>query len=368
MKCAFCLKDYEPISGSTFCSKGCGQKDWRKRNGKVFEPFTKNCEHCDKEFVAERKNAKFCSRECTKTGNNRRIVLVKNEKIREQYSDLPECKICKYQARALHSHVLNHHNLTVDQYKIQFQCTDNDLYHESYTNQLSERVQGENNPAFDHGGKFSPFSKKFVNYNGFTNDEIETSIQELIDTANQTKSNNNSHTTRLDYYTSRGYTEEQAKELLSERQTTFSLEKCIEKHGKNGFNVWQQRQFKWLNNFPKQNYSKISQEMFRLITEKLNDPENVRFATNDPDIKNNEKILKLGCGVVKLDFFYHDKIIEFDGDYWHGEERGNKIRDEIREEAIKIAFPEFKILHILERDYKKNPELTVQQCLEFLNS
>jgi very-short-patch-repair endonuclease len=66
--------------------------------------------------------------------------------------------------------------------------------------------------------------------------------------------------------------------------------------------------------------------------------------------------------------FYHKpskSIIEFDGDYWHGEKRGNKKRDADRD-AILIK-EGFRILHIRERDYKADPIKIVKDCVEFLN-
>ena len=55
----------------------------------------------------------------------------------------------------------------------------------------------------------------------------------------------NSDTTIM-YYTTRGYSEDEAIELQSERQKTFSLEKCINKLGElDGTLRWSERQEKW---------------------------------------------------------------------------------------------------------------------------
>jgi hypothetical protein len=66
--------------------------------------------------------------------------------------------------------------------------------------------------------------------------------------------------------------EEEAKKALSERQTTFTLAKCILKYGEEtGKQRWSDRQAKWMKNFPKSNFSKISQTLFWSIYElKLN--------------------------------------------------------------------------------------------------
>lgn len=50
----------------------------------------------------------------------------------------------------------------------------------------------------------------------------------------------------IDYYKEQGHTEEEAKKLLSDRQSTFSFEKCIEKYGEIEGNIkFNDRQEKW---------------------------------------------------------------------------------------------------------------------------
>ena len=58
------------------------------------------------------------------------------------------------------------------------------------------------------------------------------------------------------------------------------------------------------------------------------------------------------------------KIIEFDGDYWHSEARGNVQRDHDRDEILKNEG--FDILRIGEREYKENKRATIEKCLNFL--
>lgn len=52
----------------------------------------------------------------------------------------------------------------------------------------------------------------------------------------------------IEYYLDRGFSEDEAKIKIKERQRTFTLEKCKEKHGDElGFEIWKQRQEKWVN-------------------------------------------------------------------------------------------------------------------------
>ena len=68
------------------------------------------------------------------------------------------------------------------------------------------------------------------------------------DDQQKTRTKNNNNTSTIEFYTSRGHSIESAEKFLSERQTTFSLEKCIKKYGEQeGFIVWQERQNKWQN-------------------------------------------------------------------------------------------------------------------------
>lgn len=58
--------------------------------------------------------------------------------------------------------------------------------------------------------------------------------------------------TKIEYWIAKGLTEKEAKEKISERQSTFSYEKCIEKYGKTeGYVVWLKRQKKWKNSLIK---------------------------------------------------------------------------------------------------------------------
>lgn len=53
-------------------------------------------------------------------------------------------------------------------------------------------------------------------------------------------------TTQIGFYVKHGYSEKEANEILSKRQSTFSYTKCIEKYGdEEGHNIWKERQEKW---------------------------------------------------------------------------------------------------------------------------
>ena len=118
--------------------------------------------------------------------------------------------------------------------------------------------------------------------------------------------------TSIEYYLKQGYSEAESKKLLSERQSTFTLEKCIKKYGDlKGQKKWKKRQEKWssslLNNGNlKIGYSKVSQDLFDKICDSLD--ENIFYGR-----KNNEISLTNGKRGFLYDFvdLKNKKIIKW---------------------------------------------------------
>lgn len=260
--------------------------------------------------------------------------------------------------------------------------------HPEDTDKFYEEVLMKRNAYAGHGGELSPWSKDFKAYSGMTDKEKTTAIRQKTfckdrDDYDELKKN---HNCNLEYYLNLGMSEEDAKTALKARQSTFSLEKCIEKYGEEaGRERFAERQRKWLNsldtpeNIEKmkagqlkgfkatmgKGYSEISQKLFNEIRNRLPNLE-MLYATN-----GGEYIVD--CSPVKhpmLDFYIPSKKcwIEFDGDYWHGEKRGNQERDRKREEAIKKSIPDIKLLRIRERDYKNTPDSIITECISWINS
>jgi very-short-patch-repair endonuclease/uncharacterized protein YaeQ len=205
------------------------------------------------------------------------------------------------------------------------------------------------------------------------------------------------YTTKIEYYLDRGYSEEEAKKRLTERQQTFSLEKCIEKYGEsNGQKIWLDRQLKWMNtmnnksdvekmdilkrksSFCKRNYSIVSQRLFWLIYNRLDSKSDVFFKE-----LNYEFIISESKTFI-YDFVYkiNKKIIEFNGDYWHcnpikyNENYYHKhlkmyAKERWYNDKMRIEFTEslgYQVLTIWESEYRKNTDVTLQKCLDFLNN
>ena len=123
-------------------------------------------------------------------------------------------------------------------------------------------------------------------------------------------------------------------------------------------------------------YSKVSQKLFDELLEFISDKENVHYA-----LHNGEVSIKTNDAKAYLaDFTYHNKIIEFNGTYWHADPRNYKDDDLIRENVTakdihdfdKMKLSVFKkhgydVLVIWESDYMLDQKGTINKCLEFLN-
>jgi very-short-patch-repair endonuclease len=281
------------------------------------------------------------------------------------------CKLCGLISHDLTAHILKKHKLNIEEYKTLY----GPVRSAKYLREQSERISGDKNPAFNHGGKFSSLSVNFIYADKVNKDEIIEKI------SNSIKTNGNNSTT-LNYWLKQGFSEEESRQKLSERQTTFSLEKCILKYGEvEGRKRWVDRQKKWLDSTKEsrmKGFSEISQELFWLIFEKLDDnkKDNIYFAQLSPnkfkDISgvNYEYTIKLATRALLPDFLdiKTKKIIEFDGTYWHGKHKikyPNRLRDDVRDELLMAEG--YQVLHIKEEEYKKSPNFIVNTCLEFLN-
>ena len=375
--CEFCKADFVCKSTKAlFCGTICKQANLRAIKKQSSPILEKQCRYCDTVFFPKKKSAMFCCLRCQQ-------LNMRSKKIVDEVGMVP-CLICGMKANCLTSHILKIHKMSIEEYKTQYNSP---IRSEKYLQEQSSRISGDKNPAYQHGGKFSALSDKFI----YANTTNKSAVVAKISKAN--KENGNTSSTLI-YWTKQGYTEAEAKEKLSQRQTTFSLDICIQKYGEiEGKKRWNDRQEKWQESIntklPEElerinrakmcngrGYSKISQKMFIAIYEATKEiyprPYFATFTDKKEiiDSKDNHPEWFHISGTGKKFFFdYYVKetksIIEFDGDYWHGEKRGNQKRDADRE-AILIA-EGFRIFHVLERDYKADPEKIITQCVEFLN-
>jgi hypothetical protein len=192
----------------------------------------------------------------------------------------------------------------------------------------------------------------------------------------------------LEYWLNKGYSESEAKIKLSQRQSTFTLEKCIQKYGEeDGKKRFIERQVKWQktlykNGKLKSGYSEASQELFHKLIENVdvNDVNYFLFAK-----KGGEFVLSDDNGFYRYDFtdLKNKKIIEYNGDDYHGnpniynqDDYPNPFRKELtakdiwdKDERKKLIANNkgFEVLVVWDSEYKKNKQEIIDKCKEFLN-
>lgn len=188
--------------------------------------------------------------------------------------------------------------------------------------------------------------------------------------------------TNIEYYLNQGMSEDDAKEALRKRQATFSLYKCIKKYGEEkGLEIFNKRQKIWNKNMQKTykngkyTQSPIAKKLFEEIIN--------RIEINHDDIIEEKYIFNdnLHKGYL-FDFSYKNKLIEFNGDYWHANPTKYKETDFIKAknqsakqiweyDKIKIEtakLQNFKVLIIWESEYNENKEKTIQKCIDFIKN
>lgn len=288
-------------------------------------------------------------------------------------TDAIACVICGHLAHELMTHLRIDHNLTAQQYKDTYNLP---VFSPSQFKKKSELIKGDKNPAKGHGGRLSPFSDKFLKGND--------KVAETKKKAKQTLKDNHGHTTTIEYWLKQGYNEDEAKLKLSERQSTFSLEKCIAKHGKEkGIEVWQLRQDNW----QKKLKAKPFEEIQRINRLKMSNGCSVSKAETELAntlINHGFNVLTQQCVDKKYGFIYdilfENKIIEYHGDYWHA--NPNKYNVDFFNKSSEMSAQQiwdkdmlkletankngFDVLTVWENDYKTNKDETIQKCLTFL--
>jgi very-short-patch-repair endonuclease len=311
---------------------------------------------CDTEFTSVR-TATCCSERC------RQISRSNNKLTGVAGYDYIQCPICKQRVRQItQRHAQTHgytdaadmaHNLSIPNITCE---------------KIRERVQGVNNPGYNHGGKFSKFSKNFVH--GY-----DTAWHQQWASDHSKFRNENKHLfkTNIEYWIDKsGGNPELAEQLYKDFQVR-NLDYFVDKYGTaEGKIRHQQKIEKWIKSMPKCNFSMVSQTLFDCIMERYAHDGNIYYATYNRDnmtaYENKEYRLKVEGSYVLPDFIdlTKRKIIEFDGDYWHSEAKVNPAREQLREE--KIRNEGYDILRVREQDYKHNAEQVIQECLNFLTA
>lgn len=304
-----------------FCSVDCRNDNYAKQRNANKKIIESNCLYCDKTI---HHRGKFCSERCCTAHRNEQKYEGKIENI--DYIRCPVCnqKVGEISAGHAKMHGFNTPTELANKYGLK----------NTKCQRSIDRFAGKNNPGYQHGGLLSPFSKN------------NTNITEEERLENQRKALKNAEGTRpneIQSWLNKGYTEEEARALVSKRQAT-----------NNGLG-----------------WSKISQRMFWSIYNSLENKNNIFFATKDEnnnldETSNYELKLTFPQRTIIPDFINTETkhVIEFDGDYWHRED----MRD-LSKEIEKVNILEqngYKVLRIKECDYTNNPNGEIEKCIKFL--
>ncbi len=196
--------------------------------------------------------------------------------------------------------------------------------------------------------------------------------------------------TNLQYWLNKGYSEQEAIIKRKEKQTTFSLDICIQKYGEEeGKKRFTERQNKWNKSLStggklKIGYSKISQELFYKLLENYGvyDRDEVYFATHNKEYR----LQKEDGGIWLYDFtdLKNKKIIEFNGDMYHGNPNKYKaddyphpfrknitaqdMWDKDKQKKLLAEQNGFEVLVIWDSEYRWGvKEKIINKCIAFLN-
>lgn len=350
----------------------------------------KECKYCKGEVKSKSNNAKFCSIECrdkSKFEEKQRELLKGIEGydyVIDQWNGYATTRVYGHWFKSMHP------NKTIEEYKQEFpnvklQCdrlnkkNGQHMKDEKYREAQRQKMLGENNP--NHSTKTtkeqrrakSPFSKKFK---GYKSEEDRQKFIKSVDYGSIKKSSD------LEWWIEKcDGNIEQAEKLYKERQATFTLEKCIKKYGKKqGTKVFNDRQEKWLKklhtNFEKYGDGRSPQSKWvNDIKESLS-----QLGFNIPEKEKWIRNKGAKSKAYAYDLTISNKIIEFNGDYWHMNPNKYKASDfnkskqktanEIWQydiDKIKLAESHrYKVLTIWESEYYENPEETIQKCIKFL--
>lgn len=271
------------------------------------------------------------------------------------------CAICGAKSGDLGSHV-RMHDITPAEYKVKYSIDSL----KPLTN-IQNRM-GDKNPAYNHGGKYSPWSKNFIHGYDKARHDAKNRHQKEMRASSPEKFKSN-----IEYWLSHCDGDEYAAKAAYKKFQTRDLAFFVEKYGEEeGIARHAAKTEKWIKSFCKQTYSNISQELFTQVFTQVPDylRNSIYFATHQrPEMEayvNKEYILKVEKTFIRPDFIclQTKRIIEFDGDYWHSPAKANPAREKLRD--TRIINLGYTVLHVKEYEYKKDKAKVIQECLNFL--
>ena len=260
--------------------------------------------------------------------------------------DKTECKICKQKPKFINfvrgfSEYCG--ECLIKMYSSSFRIQ-NGITSEAESQKHFEKISKHHLEMYDFKRKngvkiLTPTTLEYWLNRGYSQEESENIRREFLQKTwkanknyreNEPERYEGKQTTQLEYWINKGLSEPEAKKKLKERQSTFTLEKCIEKYGEEeGSRIYKERQIKWgekiklnpnyeeikVKRLCKNKVSKSSQKFFNCLYQKLDMGRNIFFH----NINEEYTFVSKSGEIYKLDFYDADKkiCIEYNGDYWH---------------------------------------------------
>lgn len=334
------------------------------------------CNGCDLPMTTNKPNKQYCSQEC----KVRHKSILRYTGVEEV--DYLVCPICKIRTR----------QFTPDHAKMHGYSSIKEMAHHLNILQVTCQKKkymsaGENNPAYQHNGKYSPWSKNFVhgyneerhmaakaNHSRWVNEHLIQNQFNIAYWLAQTNGN-----------------KEEASKLFKKSQTR-SLEWFVEKYGEiDGKKRYLAKTEKWIKTMN----SKSSDELAIINSKKMSvtgktqsraEKELFEVLNKHIPMLTKQKSIYRDNDIYKKLFYIYDicfenKIIEFNGDFWHANPKiydslfvnpySKKTQHEImlkdadkQQTAIENGYA---VLTIWENEYHANKQETINKCLHFLN-
>ena len=249
-----------------------------------------------------------------------------------------------------------------------------------------QKSQGSNNPGYNHGGKFSAWSKHFVN--GYDEEKHKKLIS---DNSYRNKNSPELFKTNIAYWLKQTAGDVELAHQLYMKFQIRDLEWFIDRYGEDEGRIFHQNKInKWmasLNGKSQEELIDINRRKVRKSGTFFSKSEKELFVTLQlefPEITDQWALCR-NVSEEKKKFYLYDmrlnnKIIEYNGDFWHANPNlydqsftcpyTNRTFDEIHErdnDKVNTAIRNgYVVLVVWESDYNLDKQGTIEKCKNFL--
>ncbi len=370
--CAHCSIEFDATGlSSKFCSADC-----RHTAAKKVKNYGKKCQHCQTDISEKHyKKSNFCSEKCM--GDFK--LAKKNQRLENQ--DHFECPVCHQKMRQMSAKHARMHGYTTAK-EMQVALNMPMITCES----MRAANRGENNPSYQHGGKYSKFSKKFIHgYDAAWHKNHNKNISKL---RNENKVLFKSN---IEYWDAKHPDDAELAMTEYKKSQIRDLNHFIEKYGEEEGKIRHRNKTeKWIKTMsdkPEEERMRINQSKIRKSYCFMSKGENEIYTTlknHFPEISNQFALpvdeYSYNSEAYIYDMKYNNKIIEFNGDFWHSNpnkfdeshkcpytKRSQKEIHAKDTDKLRIANKHgYEVKIIWESEYNSNKQPIINECIEFL--